>query len=214
MKGYVSLFLLMMTCLSVSGTKRKFAPAYCIRLRFNCQRDSHAGHICCKFPLPEGEEAEKEAQRQPHPFIKIRPIGIRPHPIVKEAKPETEEGEEILTESSDNTSTTTTTSTTSRPSNPGRRPRPALNAQPRICQRISVNCEETPDHRCCSKEASSTTSTTTTTTTTPLPKLPEEYQEYTGEYEYSDEIPEECYTAEFDCEADPNYPCCAFITPN
>ncbi|XP_040563642.1 uncharacterized protein [Lepeophtheirus salmonis] len=242
MRGFVSLCLFLMTCLitlnkeSVQGTKRKFAPSYCRTLKFNCQRESHSDHICCKFPLPEGDEVE--VPDRPRPLIAIRPFlaGQRPFtPGKKEPEQETEEavsdGKIVESDGTISPTTTTTTTTTAstlvqsnrRGSSSRNKPNINKSSKPRICQRITINCQENPDHRCCenqnnSEEAPTTTVTTTTTTTTTT-QAPTDYSD---EYEYKEgsdyesygdpqqRIPAECFTAKLDCANDPSHPCCAF----
>ena len=34
------------------GSKRKYAPTYCLRLKFNCASKDKKKHVCCMFPLP------------------------------------------------------------------------------------------------------------------------------------------------------------------
>ena len=45
---------LVLVCLvgSGSGSKRKYAPSYCLRLKFNCASAQKKKHVCCLYPLP------------------------------------------------------------------------------------------------------------------------------------------------------------------
>ena len=46
---------------SAGQPQRKFAPAYCLRFKFNCARPEKKGHVCCLYPLPENAQ---QAQQQ------------------------------------------------------------------------------------------------------------------------------------------------------
>ena len=34
------------------AAKRQFAPAYCVRFKFDCSSPEKKGHVCCLYPLP------------------------------------------------------------------------------------------------------------------------------------------------------------------
>ena len=56
----------------------KYAPNYCLRFRFNCQRPEKKSHVCCLYPQnpnPSGGE-----ERRPSPnygtAVKFRPVKL------------------------------------------------------------------------------------------------------------------------------------------
>lgn len=42
----------------VECEERKVAPSYCLRFKLNCESDAKKKHVCCTYPLPEGDEVE------------------------------------------------------------------------------------------------------------------------------------------------------------
>jgi len=155
----------------------KFAPAYCARMRFNCQRQ--AGHVCCRFPLPPEDGDEAGLARTKHAsaagVVRIRPIRLPARPEVPAAEAKNGQKEEVPVQKAGQKKP-------SKPSpnmrhRPGgivhmmKRKRPQVKQappskplttkhtlasaarrkkkKPRICQRLVVNCKSSPEHRCC-----------------------------------------------------------------
>ena len=48
-----------------AGTAKKFAPAYCLRFKFNCNNEAKKGHVCCIYPLPENGQVTDNGHKSP-----------------------------------------------------------------------------------------------------------------------------------------------------
>ena len=46
-------------------TTKKFAPAYCLRFKFNCNNEAKKGHVCCIYPLPENGQVTDNGHKSP-----------------------------------------------------------------------------------------------------------------------------------------------------
>ncbi len=166
----------------------RYAPRYCLRMRFNCE--AQAGHVCCKFPLPPAGADPAAAAQERHqsgPAVRIRPIRL---PVTKTAAEINEDSNGDGSKSSSKKSNFVERKRP--PAASQRKPAVAASAavtlkkKPRICLRLVVNCNVNPAHRCCQfqddvqeedvqeeeqqefavkVDASSTTTTMTTATT-------------------------------------------------
>ena len=58
-----------------SSKEVKYAPNYCLRFRFNCQSESKRDHVCCLYPLPNGNEAPSRPIAN-NAMMKFRPIRL------------------------------------------------------------------------------------------------------------------------------------------
>merc|ERR1719510_1424851 len=165
--------------------QKKFAPAYCLRFKFNCNNEAKKGHVCCIYPLPENGQATDNNHKSPlGPKLHIRPIKLPAktrQPSIDGSNPKEDFKKPQKTTNNNKKNSRPGTSPLNRKSvnkNRSTSPRPDNRKRPRICQRLVVNCKTSPDHRCCSyeqkintitTEASVTTSPTTTASTTLKP---------------------------------------------
>ena len=77
--SFVCLSILCLASVSCQQTKDvKYAPNYCLRFRFNCQRESQKEHVCCLYPLPIDLKANEQARRPTNngAAIKFRPVRL------------------------------------------------------------------------------------------------------------------------------------------
>ena len=70
---YLSI-LMTMTSVVLAANEVKYAPNYCLRFRFNCQSESKRDHVCCLYPLPNGNEAPSRPNN--NAMMKFRPIRL------------------------------------------------------------------------------------------------------------------------------------------
>merc|ERR1711953_733622 len=70
---YLSI-LMTMTSVVLAANEVKYAPNYCLRFRFNCQSESKRDHVCCLYPLPNGNEAPSRPNS--NAMMKFRPIRL------------------------------------------------------------------------------------------------------------------------------------------
>lgn len=150
----------------VNSEEKKFAPSYCLRFKLNCQSEQKKKHVCCLHPLPEGADAEEagsqlESDDGGSPGaggVKIRPIRLpqREKTTATEDEDNERTSEPVKRPSTDFKRTNTPGTATSNPNTRGNTktsvaptvPTPAPK-RPRICIRLVVNCNSSPDHRCC-----------------------------------------------------------------
>jgi len=132
---------------SAGQPQRKFAPAYCLRFKFNCARPEKKGHVCCLYPLPENAQ-QAQQQASPGAGLNIRPIRL---PISKNPASSENENEENRNKPASNKSTNKKNSRPNNRNNSRNTPKPnqGIKNRPRICQRLVVNCKSSPEHRCC-----------------------------------------------------------------
>lgn len=133
---------------SAGQPQRKFAPAYCLRFKFNCNNAEKKGHVCCLYPLPENAQ---QANNQQLASSSGSGLNIRPIRLPVGIRTPTTEGN---TEENKKPANKNNNKKNSRPStrnNNRNTPKPNVNInnRPRICQRLVVNCETSPEHRCC-----------------------------------------------------------------
>jgi len=143
----------------------KYAPNYCLRFRFNCNRPEKKSHVCCLYPLPDKGQADQEEKRPTPNYgtaVKFRPVKLpKTNPKKTEIDNNNERGETNnggrnkpsaslanLGKGRPNFNpSTATTATTSKPKSSSLKKK--SNIRPRICERLVINCKNSPEHRCC-----------------------------------------------------------------
>ena len=126
----------------------KYAPSYCLRFRLNCNRPEKKKHVCCLYPLPDGGSNTDQRKTGPNygTAVKFRPAKL---PCTKK-KPE----EPVVTVTQRSNKKPTPPKKLS-PVTPGPKKKPGKTnprsptSRPRICQRLVVDCKNSPKHRCC-----------------------------------------------------------------
>merc|ERR1711953_769359 len=137
---YLSI-LMTMTSVVLAANEVKYAPNYCLRFRFNCQSESKRDHVCCLYPLPNGNEAPSRPNN--NAMMKFRPIRL-PNRKNTEENVSTERPQPINKNPNRTLPNNRRTTSTSAPV--------IGTSRPRICQRLIVNCVSKPEHRCCQYE--------------------------------------------------------------
>merc|ERR1711953_165174 len=137
---YLSI-LMTMTSVVLAANEVKYAPNYCLRFRFNCQSESKRDHVCCLYPLPNGNEAPSRPNN--NAMMKFRPIRL-PNRKNTEENVSTERPQPINKNPNRPLPNDRRTTSTSAPV--------IGTSRPRICQRLIVNCASKPEHRCCQYE--------------------------------------------------------------
>merc|ERR1711953_433745 len=137
---YLSI-LMTMTSVVLAANEVKYAPNYCLRFRFNCQSESKRDHVCCLYPLPNGNEAPSRPNN--NAMMKFRPIRL-PNRKNTEENVSTERPQPINKNPNRPLPNNRRTTSTSAPV--------IGTSRPRICQRLIVNCASKPEHRCCQYE--------------------------------------------------------------
>jgi len=138
----------------------KYAPNYCLRFRFNCQRPEKKSHVCCLYPQNPNPSGGQEKRPSPNygTAVKFRPVKL-PKVKPKKSEDDTNEENEKDKNGNDKPSASLANLKKGRPEfNPGTAKKPVLKkqiqkikskARPRICQRLVVNCKQNSEHRCC-----------------------------------------------------------------
>lgn len=142
----------------------KYAPNYCLRFRFNCNRPEKKSHVCCLYPLPDKDKADQEEKRPTPNYgtaVKFRPVKLpKTNPKKTDNDSNNERGESNsggrnkpsaslanLGKGRPNFNpSTATAATTSKPKSSQKK---KSNIRPRICERLVINCKNSPEHRCC-----------------------------------------------------------------
>jgi len=135
----------------------KYAPNYCLRFRFNCQRPEKKSHVCCLYPQNPNPSGGEEKRPSPNygTAVKFRPVKL---PKVKPKKSEDDTNEENEKDkgNSDKPSASLANLKKGRPEFNPKKPvlkkqhqKIKSKARPRICQRLVVNCKQNSEHRCC-----------------------------------------------------------------
>ena len=157
----------------------KYAPNYCLRFRFNCNRPEKKSHVCCLYPLPEnGNENEEEKRPTPNygTAVKFRPVKLPKTNPKKGDNDNSGSGNDQRGDTNPGpsrnkpsaspanlgkgrpkfspSSTATSAAAAKQPplSKPSKKSRPSKiksGARPRICERLVINCSNSPEHRCC-----------------------------------------------------------------
>lgn len=156
----------------------KYAPNYCLRFRFNCNRPEKKSHVCCLYPLPEnGNENEEEKRPTPNygTAVKFRPVKLpktetkkddndntgngndqraASNPVPRRNTPSASlanlgKGRPKFSPSSAATSAAAAKKPLPKPSKKSRPSKIKSGARPRICERLVINCSNSPEHRCC-----------------------------------------------------------------
>merc|ERR1711936_444194 len=158
------------------SSKKKLAPAYCLRFKFNCNNEAKKGHVCCIYPLPENGQVTDNGHKSPlGPKLHIRPIKLPARtrqPLLDGSTNLKDDFKKPINNSKKNSRPGASPLNTRKGSSTKNRstsPRPGDNLKrPRICQRLVVNCKTSPDHRCCNYEQKIKTITTEATSVTTL----------------------------------------------
>lgn len=137
----------------------KYAPNYCLRFRFNCNRPEKKSHVCCLYPQNPNPSGGEEKRPTPNygTAVKFRPVKL---PKTKPKKPEEDINEQQEQDGTKKPSASLANLKKGRPefnpSNSGgivskKQPlkKKKTNKKPRICQRLVVNCKKNAEHRCC-----------------------------------------------------------------
>ena len=157
----------------------KYAPNYCLRFRFNCNRPEKKSHVCCLYPLPEnGNENEEEKRPTPNygTAVKFRPVKLPKtnpkkgdndnsgsgndqrgdtNPGPSRNKPSASpanlgKGRPKFSPSSTATSAAAAKQPPlSKPSKKSTSSKIKSGVRPRICERLVIDCINSPEHRCC-----------------------------------------------------------------
>ena len=183
---FASLFLLLIYQVPTPGLAQaptpapvKYAPNYCLRFRFNCNRPEKKSHVCCLYPLPEnGNENEEEKRPTPNygTAVKFRPVKLPKTNPKKGDNDNSGSGNDQRGDANPGprrnqpsaslanlgkgrpkfspSSTATSAAAAKQPplSKPSKKSRPSKiksGARPRICERLVINCSNSPEHRCC-----------------------------------------------------------------
>lgn len=158
--------VLLQYCIVISwAAEVKYAPSYCLRFRFNCERPEKKGHVCCIYPLPDAGGAAQEQASPPATNIRFRPLKL-PTACVKNSEETSDDKQghhqnkpaassvinkgRPLPKSGSGSSSNSRTTTKA----------PGFNVKPRICERLVINCKNSPEHRCCQYEALAAEETT------------------------------------------------------
>jgi len=143
----------------------KYAPNYCLRFRFNCNRPEKKSHVCCLYPQNPNPSGGEEKRPSPNygTAVKFRPVKL-PKVKPKKTEEDTNEQEEKNDDGRKKPSASLSNLKKGRPEfkpkqNPGKtgvkkqqslRPlKIKSKSTPRICKRLVVNCKKSPEHRCC-----------------------------------------------------------------
>jgi len=156
----------------------KYAPNYCLRFRFNCNRPEKKSHVCCLYPLPEnGNENQEEKRPTPNygTAVKFRPVKLPKSNPKKGDNDNSGNGNDQRADSkpgprrnkpsaslanlgkgrpkfSPSSKATSAAAAKQPPPKPSKKSRPSKiksGARPRICERLVINCSNSPEHRCC-----------------------------------------------------------------
>jgi len=181
------LLLLLVTAGLISlacGAKRKYAPSYCLRLKFNCANAEKRRHVCCMFPLPVSQSPpEAELNADDGVGVKrIRPLRLPSRTSssgdgdANGSESNSKDGQryDVFNQKkrkAKDPKAKKAAVSRDKPDVEGQQP-PVVNIGkklPRICQRLVVNCRSSPSHRCCVTPTLSPVSGNDLVTLPPLP---------------------------------------------
>ena len=170
------MIVIFMTDALVEGAKRKYAPSYCLRLKFNCASAAKKKHVCCLYPLPIESKGLLATSPNVSPDVaegvkKIRPLRLpsRATQSVDDGSIDTSNGERYDVFNQKKKSNKPEKKKAFSPK-PTALPNPVtkMGKRPRVCLRLVINCRTNSRHRCCRTEPVSNALNQETSSTEPV----------------------------------------------
>jgi len=139
----------------------KYAPNYCLRFRFNCDRPEKKSHVCCLYPQNPNPTGGEEKRPNPNygTAVKFRPVKL---PKFKPKKTDDEGNEQPDQRDQSGGKKPSASLSNLKKGRPQFNPATPTGikkqtqkiklknkTRPRICKRLVVNCKKNSEHRCC-----------------------------------------------------------------